>query len=451
MNCISLTNEGTQCSRFGKMEFEGRYCATHFKKKQREDPAYKARYEEHIHNLVQVQEAHRIQQQADEMLRNAELAARQAAETAQANARAQQARDRKVRKNTKLINEAHLFSPNTIVAYANSLINMFDRLVVPNGLELVKAYALLKYRTSTHDGFPMLIRAVTRIVRQGSGHHPIHARYADVPAAERTSAFESLQLALNAYGELTPTEMLEMLPANDIHRRIVVRQVEAEHRRQAEIARAAELARLNHDLVHNPVVFRRDPEGSIDLRAFSQDGQSVHRSSVQATTQRAVYSILDRPLLDGQDTLSDIVIEFNDPEKVRWFGQNMRERAITELTNDYYNCEAFSVRYGDALDHVWAFIKPHVHATELIIRLAQEVCEGINQCTNGKMARLVNVLQGYDETLEVEAPKELFQGRIALLMNRPIEERESLANALFTEFGIPPEQHATWLEPLMEV
>ena len=437
------------------MEFEGRYCKTHFEKKQRDDPAYKARYEAHsldqAHAQEQDQEAQRIQQQAEELLRNAELAARQAAETAQATIRAQQARDRKERKNTKLINEAHLFPPNSIVAYANSLMIMLDPLVAPNGLTYIKAYALLKYRTSTHDGFPMLMRAVTRIVRQGNGHHPIHARYTDVPIAERTSAFESLQLALNAYGELTTGEISSMLPANDTHRRTIVRYLDAELRRRIEMARAAELAQLNHDLVHNPVVFRRDPEGSIDLRAFSQDGQSVHRSSVQATTQRAIYSILDRPLLDGQDTLSDIIVEFNDPVKIRWYGQNTRERAITELTNDYYNCEAFSVRYGDAIDHVWAFIKPHVHAAELVIRLAQEVCEGIGQCTNGKMARLVNVLQGYDETLEVEAPKELFQGRIARLMNHPREERESLANALFAEFHIPPEQHAIWLEPLLEV
>ena len=127
MNCISLTQGGAQCTRSGKMDFEGRYCKTHFEKKQRDDPAYKARYEAHVLNQAQGEEALLIQRQAEELLRNDELVARQAEETAQANARAQQARDRKERKNTKLINEAHLFPPNSIVAYANSLMIMFNR------------------------------------------------------------------------------------------------------------------------------------------------------------------------------------------------------------------------------------------------------------------------------------------------------------------------------------
>jgi hypothetical protein len=99
---------------------------------------------------------------------------------------------------------------------------------------------------------------------------------------------------------------------------------------------------------------------------------------------------------------------------------------------------------------VWAFIKPHEQKADLLLRLAQEICEGIGMCTNGKMARLINVLQGYDETLEFEAPKDVFYGRIALLRNIPIEERHVAAMALFTEYHIPAEEQANWLTPLLE-
>ena len=71
-------------------------------------------------------------------------------------------------------------------------------------------------------------------------------------------------------------------------------------------------------------------------------------------------------------------------------------------------------------------------------------------CSNGKMARLVNVLQGFDETLEAEAPKEVFQFRIAALRKRPLAEREAAARELFREFNIAEAEHTAWLEPLLE-
>lgn len=446
-SCIAFTQHGPQCTYSSRIEFEGHYCMTHFNKKLRDEPAFKARYDAHIQEQRQAEEARDLQRVADEIARAAQLEAARQAEMANEAARAQQIQDRKARKNTKLINDAHMFSPDMIISYTHALMNMWDTTLMP-GMEIAKAYVLLKFRTSTHDGFPVLMRAVTRMVRQSNGHHPIHTRYADVPIEERTQAFESLLLALNAYGEFTNTDLLELLPLRDVWRATISRRIAAV---EAEARRQIELAQLNHNLIHNPVVFRRDPEGSIDLLAFSQDNQSVHRSSVQSATQRAISTIIDRPLLENQDTLSEIIVEFNRPHQIRWFGDRMCERAITELTNDYYNCEAFSVKYGIVLDHVWAFITSHVHKTDLIIRLAQEVCEGIKQCTNGKMARLINVLQGYDETLEIEPPKELFQGRIALLMNRPLEEREAQAQALFLEFNIPEDQRANWLDPLLEV
>jgi hypothetical protein len=161
-------------------------------------------------------------------------------------------------------------------------------------------------------------------------------------------------------------------------------------------------------------------------------------------------ALLERQVQEGQDTLPEILACFNEPGYVRWNADHWREKAITEITNDYFNTMAFSLNYGDVLDRVWAYIRQHAEKKELTLRLAQEVCEGIQMCTNGKMARLVNVLQGYDDTLEHAKPRELFQSRFSLLKDRPATEREQAANELFTEFQIPAEERQHWLEPLLE-
>jgi hypothetical protein len=157
-----------------------------------------------------------------------------------------------------------------------------------------------------------------------------------------------------------------------------------------------------------------------------------------------------RPVREGQETLSEVVQVLNERRIVRFSSEGTRERAIAALTEDYFNTEAFSTKYGDVLDRVWAFIHPHEEREQLIVRLAQEICDGMGTCGNGKMARLVNVLQGYDDTLEFDVPRELFQNKFAQLRNRPVSERAVAANEVFREFNIPEEERNVWLTPLME-
>ena len=438
--CIAITAKGIQCVRHGRHEFEGPYCLTHFQKKLDTDAGFRARHEAHLAAEEAAAEVRRQERLQEEAARQAALEAQRNAEELRAAERTARQREQKIRKNTKLVEEAHLLSPNDILHYARTLMTMWSDVPSVPGFEFPTAYLCIKFKTSTHVGFPELMRCVVRIVRQGNGHHPIHTLYTFVPEEERVAAINLLRQALIPYGEMTNRQLLEAMPVGDHFRSVIRNRIHA-----------LEADQLQQNLLHNPVVFQRDPDGSINLQAFAQDNQSVHRSSVQNATHRAALSLLERPLLPGQDTLPEILEDFNRDGYVRWIGRQSKDLAITEITNDYFTTEAFSLRYSDVLDRVWAYIKVHANKQDLVLRLAQEVCEGIRMCTNGKMARLINVLQGYDETLEFAKPKALFQNRIALLMDIPVGERQAAAMELFTEFDIPAAEHPVWLQPLLEV
>jgi hypothetical protein len=155
-----------------------------------------------------------------------------------------------------------------------------------------------------------------------------------------------------------------------------------------------------------------------------------------------------------QETLAEIVEAFQIKENVK-FGADAKDKAITELTNDYYITVAFGVSYGDLLDRVWATIRQKDEPPQLLRRLAQEVCEGYKKCVNGKIARLVNVLQGFDEELNDAmtggtAPREAFQAKFATLLGLPVSVRREAALEVFQEYQIPEDERPTWLEPLME-
>jgi hypothetical protein len=418
----------------------------------RDDLDFRARYEAaqaDVARLREVEVAERVRREAER------VAAVRAAEEARRAAEAAARRAEKIAKRDRHVADAANLGAIKIIDHARKAVDIWSSNNI-TGFAVPQAYVALAYMPQTHAGFLPLMTAVIRLRFQSFGNHPDVASYRDVPEAERADVLAALSAALIPYGGI---DLIRVLSESDPVRALVVARVRAEEeaarRAAAEAAEAARRAAFNAQLRNEPVVFQRDPEGGINLRAFATDTQNIHRSSVQNATHKVVVALLARPVVEGVDVLEEIVTAFNDPVKVRWYGPGARgaevtrDAAVTELTNDYFNTEAFSVRYGDVVDRVWAFIRGHEHQNTLCTRLAQEVYEGRGMCSNGKMARLVNVLQGFDETLEAEAPKEVFQFRMASLRKQPLAGREATARELFREFNIAEAEQEAWLEALL--
>ena len=444
-NCPATKQNGEVCGKNGYY-FEN-HCGTHYNSKMTKDTGYRMRYE--AHQLAETAQREAREQQLAQAAA-ARAAEREAVIEAERQAAARR-REEKIAKTQRVLDDAANLSPYTIILYVQRLMHIWKNENIP-GYDCAKAYACLKYKSSNHAGFTNLMRVVMKIYFQTSGHHPDHEEYRDVPAAEKQAVLTELAESLIPYGEI---DYMTIIASTDKYFTEIQRRRTAEAAAVAAAAEAAAVAarqaQLQIDLRERPVVFRRDPEGSIDLAAFARDGQSVHRSSVQNATQTAVMTLMTRSLVEGQDTLPEILESFNNPRIVRFNNTTTRERTVTEITNDYFNTQAFSIMYGDVLDRVWAYIREHAEKIELTIRLAQEVVEGIAQCSNGKMARLINVLAGYDDTIASPAPtREMFMARIAMVAKQSVGDRETAARALFEEFSIPAEEHAVWLEPLLE-
>ena len=448
-NCPAFTKSNTRCTNRGR-KFEG-YCGIHHRMRCESDPEFKARWDAFarhagLYSNTSVLEPVAIDPDAAASAAAAALRRREIEERLQ---RAQRT-DRVARLMTQLTTP----TMNTMMGYATKVIALWRKERIP-GLDIAKAYAIIKHNPLTDlPAIFALTRAIAGIYFLSDGYHPIVDTYAEVPADAKELAFARLRTALEPFAEIV---LERLLPRNDNFATAIIeriqeeadrlRRIEHERRRLAEEERRRQFAL---DLRERPVVFRRDPEGSIDIRAFATDSQNIHRSSVQNATHKACLTLLRRPLAPGQETLPELVADLENPAKVRVVGVGIRERMVLEVTHDYFETEAFSLVYGDVLDRVWAFIRGHEHRGELCLRLAQEIAEGLGQCSNGKMARLVNSLQGFDETLELDPPKELFQNHIAMLRGKPVGERSVAARALFVEYAIPEAEQGAWLEALLD-
>ena len=395
----------------------------------------------------------------------AEAAAAAAAEAARNAAAAEAERVARVAKNEDLLARC----PNLTASEYLTLSEDLGLAWATGGLvgyAAIVAYKALRHAPIQDPRLPEILGATLQVLFLTKKYNPTKQEYREATREVRISARNRLK---NAVAPLQPVMMTaEFLLKSDPMRQKLEERLRLEELRMQEeaaaaaaeaaaaaaaeaaaraaeaAARAAFAARLRAE----PVVFQRDPEGGVDLRAFAADAQSVHRSSVQSATERSVRLLLERDVPTEQRTLEEVSTCFQVTDEIRWGTPERKERAVHEVAADYLDTMAFSVRYGDVLDRVWTFIQRHAETLQLTFRLAQEIHEGLGMCSNGTMARLVIVLQGYDETLFTEPPKEAFQEMMARLRERPFAERGPAAAALFEEYRIAEGERRAWLEAL---
>jgi len=435
--CVAITTKRDQCKHTGHV-FES-LCKLHHNIKYNKDPAYKLRYDSRGNVAVPIL----MHGPAPEAPTPApEAPAEPKVITAE---ELEKNRVKQLAARTVLMEELSNPTISLIRFYTERSLRLWLSSSTYS-LDCVKTYYILNYLSfQAVDKISIinLLKAIATVNLLMTGR---------LPNDQRIEIYEALRTALIPFGEI---DLLRSIPSTNTYYRMIRRRIWEQQREQLQAAERAAIQEQRRQLAiqlrEEPVIFKRDPEGRIDLASFSTDTQNIHRSSVQTATQKAVLQLITRSVDPGQETLTELILDLENPKKIRILGTT-RERIIMEVQHDYYECVAFSISYGEVLDRVWSFIRNHKDRQELFVRLAQEITEGIGMCTNGKMARLVNVLQGFDETLLVDAPKEVFQEKFALLRTLPnaAGERGVAAQALFEEFSIPEAERAVWLEALLE-
>jgi len=415
--CTAYTAAGNPCSAKGKAEYDG-LCKIHYN------------------------QAERVREQQ---------AQAQAAVEAERVAK----RNRILQQNQQRIDNATHASVDTFYRYSRLIADLWVTHRVPTDL-LASAYCCMRRLSVRHVEWEALIRAVIVVINLVH-FNPDELRWADIPEADKTDVFNNLRTVMH---RLPAYNILQVLKSGDpVHIEFTRRrnaEVEAERvarEAQREAARQARQAEFNRQQREEQFVLARDPEGGIDLRNLANDPQSIHRSSVQNATQKAVDILSARPIPAEMEALVEITVAFND--NIINLCNHKKEAALLELTNDYYNTVAFNKQYGDVLDRIWAYIRVHAERSELVRRLAQEVIGGLKMCVNGKMAHLVNTLYAYDEEITAvmqneKPPRELFQAKFATLLSVPLAERTAAAASIFNEFHIPEDERGEWLNPLLE-
>jgi hypothetical protein len=128
----------------------------------------------------------------------------------------------------------------------------------------------------------------------------------------------------------------------------------------------------------------------LDFHSFVLDPQNAGSDLVKIATGRAIPRLLALPAMECQEALEEFVAA------CRTSGFFMleldRQYCVGAVIHDVTRFGG----YGNLFARVWGCLRVHPHRSELFVRLLEEIVEGYNTCVSGKIARLVNVLRGYE-------------------------------------------------------
>ena len=191
----------------------------------------------------------------------------------------------------------------------------------------------------------------------------------------------------------------------------------------------------------------------INLGAMADHGQSVHMKEIETTTKTGIALLQEMNIPEGQNTLREIEWAFSlvvdDKKAVSKVIADMKTWGAKKTVMD-----TKKNIYRPTLRGLWAKIKTYDDDTkfELIQRLYEEASESLEMCADGHVARLVNVLVGFDDNFKLQiSPMEYFQENIAKISENtvaPLEFKIEQVKRLMDDINMPEDQREAWISAL---
>ncbi len=111
--------------------------------------------------------------------------------------------------------------------------------------------------------------------------------------------------------------------------------------------------------------------------------------------------------------------------------------------------------YGELLEKIWFLIEKHPERKYIYKRLKTEIRESIGYCFTGRINRLVNVMSGYLDGINVGlSEEEEMQMLIQSLIKKLAEKKITKNNAkdeltkIFDQFNYDKKKRESWFEAL---
>ena len=135
------------------------------------------------------------------------------------------------------------------------------------------------------------------------------------------------------------------------------------------------------------------------------DNQNVHDNHIQLTINESIKRILYVPEL----TLNLVINEIMNDSDIKC------KELLIEYINDKSIHSTLNISFGELFNIVHCIMKKHPQFIEIKKVLNDEMTDSICKCFTGRMSRLINVLNGFDERVIINISKNQTIGNLVIL------------------------------------
>ena len=164
---------------------------------------------------------------------------------------------------------------------------------------------------------------------------------------------------------------------------------------------------VDDDIVDDDDLFDDDYfEPQDELNIYS-DTQNVHDTSIQSSLTISINNIIKGSKMSENELYDSMYNSELTQSVLANIFKNINDKTIHEKTG---------CTYLDILCYVFKYICDSEHYNDLIKVLEQEIIDGSDLCFVGRLTRLVNVLSGYHEGVNLTIDDKAQIGNIAVLL-----------------------------------
>jgi Leucine-rich repeat (LRR) protein len=166
----------------------------------------------------------------------------------------------------------------------------------------------------------------------------------------------------------------------------------------------------NNPIDHIPPNLLRRLDGIKNGQNIYADNQNVHNHSIQESIRESIQNILKiKPTIKN---LNNLILDDNI------LTQNTKE-ILMEYSEDTSIHTVLNITFGELLLYVFNRIQINEHKDEIKRILNLEMHESICKCFTGRISRLVNCLNGFDELVNIKiAGNEQISQIITVIQNK---------------------------------
>jgi len=150
-----------------------------------------------------------------------------------------------------------------------------------------------------------------------------------------------------------------------------------------------------------------------DVKIYD-DGQNVHNHQIQESIRNSIYAVMKtKPSITTDEMCSELVSSVVLSDKTK--------RLLIEYCEDDSVHGVIGITFKELLLSVWSIIRDHKDSDEILAIMNTEMDDADCKCFTGKMSRLINCLNGYDDRVAITMAENDQIGNIIIIEKEKLE------------------------------